>query len=672
MPKLNPQQHAAVRYIDGPCLVLAGAGSGKTSVITQKIRYLIEECGYPARTIAALTFTNKAAREMKERVGQLVGKDQIKGLTVSTFHTLGLKILRREHKHAGLRSSFSLLDSEDSRAILKELILQEGDTDPDLLDLLANTISRWKNRSTMPEKALESAESDGDKRLAIVYAAYQKALRAYNAVDFDDLITLPLQLLHTNQEILERWQSRIRYLLIDEYQDTNWSQYQLIKTLLGSRGGLTVVGDDDQSIYAWRGAEPENLNTLATDYPSLKVIKLEQNYRSSTCILNAANTLIANNPHEYSKKLWSDRGEGDRVRVVACANEDAEAERAVTEILAHKARHRKGYSHYAILYRSNHQARLLEMKLQQHQVPYQMSGGVSFFSRTEVKDIMAYLKLLSNPEDDTALLRIINTPRRQIGSSTLQKLGEHARERDLTLLQAAEEFSFQQQLSESAKKHLNLFVDWIRRKQDALEESDAPMSLIDELLEDIDYLGWLHQNASSTTVAERRWENIEFLRKSLLRSIERDEEEGDEPSLSKAIQRLLLLDILERQEEEDESYEAVQLMTIHSSKGLEFPFVVFIGIEEDILPHKNSTEEAAIQEERRLAYVGITRAKEELVMTYAKQRKQYGEKQITTRSRFVDELPADELIFEGSVESSEQDKQRLKEKGMANIMKLFG
>ena len=661
-----------MRYIDGPCLVLAGAGSGKTSVITQKIRYLIEECGYPASRIAALTFTNKAAREMKERVGQLAGKEHTKGLTVSTFHTLGLKILRREHKTVGLRASFSLLDSEDSRAIMKELVLQDGETDPELIDLLANTISRWKNKLIAPKTAEEAAESDGEQRLARVYAAYQKAIRAYNAVDFDDLISLPLELLTTHPEILERWQSRLRYLLIDEYQDTNWCQYQLIKVLLGHRGGLTVVGDDDQSIYAWRGAEPENLRTLNQDFPSLKVIKLEQNYRSSTRILNAANTLIANNPHDYAKNLWSDRGEGERVRVVACNNEDAEAERAVTEILAHKARNRKGYSHYAVLYRSNHQARLLEMKLQQHQVPYQMSGGVSFFSRTEVKDIMAYLKLLSNPEDDTALLRIINTPRRQIGSNTLQKLGEHARKRDLTLLQAAEEFSFQEQLSDSAKKHLNLFVSWIRRKQEALDDNEAPMKLIDELLDDIDYLGWLHQNASSTVVAERRWENIEFLRKSLSRSMEKDEEEGDEPSLSKAIQKLLLLDILERQEEEDENYEAVQLMTVHSSKGLEFPFVVFIGIEEDILPHKNSKEEAAIQEERRLAYVGITRAKEELVLTYAKQRKQYGEKQITTPSRFLEELPRDELIFEGSVDSSTQDKQLLQEKGMANIMKLFG
>ena len=423
MTQLNARQREAVLYIDGPCLVLAGAGSGKTSVITRKIAYLIQQCDLPARHIAALTFTNKAAREMKERVTGLVKGAAAKGLTVSTFHNLGLNIIRREYKTLGFKPGFSIFDAEDARSLLKELMLRDGDLDSDHLDLVQHQISNWKNDLTSPEHALSHAQSPGEQAIALIYQRYNQALRAYNAVDFDDLILIPVHLFQQHADVLARWQRKIRYLLVDEYQDTNSSQYLLVKLLVGDRCALTVVGDDDQSIYAWRGARPENMSLLKQDFPSLKVIKLEQNYRSTSRILRVANHLIANNPHEFDKALWSEMGLGDPIRVVRCPNEDGEAERIATEILTQRLRQQNKFRDYAILYRGNHQARLLELKLQHHQSPYKISGGSSFFAKTEIKDVMAYLRLIINPADDNAFLRIINTPRRQIGTKTLEALG---------------------------------------------------------------------------------------------------------------------------------------------------------------------------------------------------------------------------------------------------------
>ena len=366
LAQLNPRQREAVHYIDGPCLVLAGAGSGKTSVITRKIAYLVEECGMAARNIAALTFTNKAAREMKERVSSLLkGKANAKGLTVSTFHNLGLNIIRKEHKVLGFKPGFSIFDSDDARLLLKELMLKDNELDSDHLDLVQNQISNWKNDLTSPESAASYAASPAEEKIALVYKRYNEALRAYNAVDFDDLILIPATLFQTQAEVLKRWQHKIRYLLVDEYQDTNTSQYLLVKLLIGDRGSLTVVGDDDQSIYAWRGARPENLSQLKTDFPSLRLIKLEQNYRSTSRILRTANHLIAHNPHEFDKALWSDMGLGEKIRVVRCTNEDGEAERVATEILHQRLKRQIKFSDFAVLYRGNHQSRLLEIKLQQ-------------------------------------------------------------------------------------------------------------------------------------------------------------------------------------------------------------------------------------------------------------------------------------------------------------------
>ncbi len=671
MTQLNPRQKEAVLYIDGPCLVLAGAGSGKTSVITRKIAYLIEQCGIPARHIAALTFTNKAAREMKERASKLVKGSASKGLTVSTFHNLGLNIIRKEHKALGFKPGFSIFDSEDARSLLKELMLKDGDLDSDHLDLVQHQISNWKNDLVVPERALSMAQSQGEQTIAMIYLRYNQALRAYNAVDFDDLILIPVELFQTNSDVLARWQRKIRYLLVDEYQDTNSSQYLLVQLIVGNRGALTVVGDDDQSIYAWRGARPENMGLLKQDYPNLRVIKLEQNYRSTSRILRVANHLIANNPHEFDKALWSDMGLGDPIRVIRCKNEEAEAERIATEIITQRLQKQYKFRDFAVLYRGNHQARLLEMKLQHHQIPYKMSGGSSFFAKTEIKDVMAYLRLIVNPDDDNAFLRVINTPRRQIGTSTLEALGTYASERQISLFAALDEIGLQSRIPEKNLERIQRFAHWVKQVGRNCT-GDNPVNAIREMLNDIDYEGWLHQNSNTPKAAEKRMENVFYLVESLQKTLDKtdgDDEEND-TRMEDAIAKLVLRDLLERQEEEDTS-DQVQLMTLHASKGLEFPHVFMVGMEEDLLPHRNSIEDNNIEEERRLTYVGITRAKRTLNMTLAGKRKQFGEMSETTPSRFLDELPTEDVEWEGFGEQSEAKNLAKGEETLSSLLNLF-
>jgi ATP-dependent DNA helicase Rep len=669
--QLNPRQKEAVLYIDGPCLVLAGAGSGKTSVITRKIAYLIQQCDLPARHIAALTFTNKAAREMKERVGSLVKGAAARGLTVSTFHNLGLNIIRREVKTLGFKPGFSIFDAEDARALLKELMLKDGELDKDHIDLVQHQISNWKNDLTTPKQAELAAQSPAEQTIARVYQRYNQALRAYNAVDFDDLILIPVHLFEDNPEVLARWQRKIRYLLVDEYQDTNSSQYLLVRQLVGDRGALTVVGDDDQSIYAWRGARPENMSLLKQDFPQLRVIKLEQNYRSTSRILRVANHLIAHNPHEFDKALWSEMGLGDPIRVVRCANEDAEAERVATEILTDRIRHQRKFRDYAILYRGNHQARLLEIKLQQHQIPYRISGGSSFFAKAEIKDVMAYLRLIVNPDDDNAFLRVINTPRRQIGTSTLEALGNYASERHISLFAATQEVGLQSQIAEKNLERLQRFAHWLN--QVARNCSGAnPVEAIREMLGDIDYEGWLHQNATSSKAAEKRLENVFYLVASLQKTLDKSsgDNEDEDARIEDAIAKLVLRDLMERQEEEDTS-DQVQLMTLHASKGLEFPYVYMVGLEEDLLPHRNSIEDNNIEEERRLTYVGITRAQRTLTMTLAGKRKQFGDVSETTPSRFLDELPREDIEQEGFGEHNPEKNYAKGEETISSLLNMF-
>ena len=665
MTQLNPRQREAVRYIDGPLLVLAGAGSGKTSVITQKISYLVNTCGIKATRIAAVTFTNKAAREMKERVGKLLTGHSAEGLTVSTFHQLGLKIIRTERKELGLKSGFSIFDGEDTRTLLRDLLIQEHGADGDQAGVIAQRISSWKNDRILPEQAIATATSPADILCAQAYLRYKRALKAYNALDFDDLILLPTVLFEHSPEILEKWQNQIHFMLVDEYQDTNTSQYLLVKQLIGLRGGLTVVGDDDQSIYAWRGARPETLVQLQEDYPGLKIVKLEQNYRSTARILKAANTLIANNPHVFEKQLWSELGYGDPLRVIRCTNEQHEADQVVAEILDHKLRKRTLYGDYAILYRGNHQSRLIELALQQQQVPYHLSGGTSFFARNEVKDIMAYLRLIMNENDDNAFLRIANVPRRKLGASTLEALGNFANATHCSLSQACTRIS-NDHIPEAGLKRLREFRSWMDGVRRSCEGSGG-ISGVRQMIRDMDYEDWLNQLSSSEDVAERRMGNVHFLVDGLQR-VMADEQTG----LDEAISRLVLRDLMEQQDEEEKGPESVQLMTLHASKGLEFPHVFIIGMEENLLPHRVSVEENNIEEERRLAYVGITRARQTLSMTMALKRRQFGETINCEPSRFIDELPQDDLQWQGGgAETQEANEERAQET-LAGLKNLFG
>ncbi|WP_108446251.1 DNA helicase Rep [Halomonas denitrificans] len=677
---LNPRQQEAVRYIDGPCLVLAGAGSGKTSVITTKIAYLVQECGMSARRIAAVTFTNKAAREMKERVGSMLKGKEGHGLTVSTFHNLGLNIIRSELKALGYRPGFSLFDPEDAKALLRDLMNKDAQVDADQINAVQQQISQWKNDLLLPGQALSHAEDDDAQYAARVYEAYVRHLKAYNAVDFDDLILLPVVLLRDDPEALARWRRKIHYMLVDEYQDTNISQYLLVRLLMGERATFTVVGDDDQSIYAWRGARPENLVTLGEDFPRLKVIKLEQNYRSTGTILRAANTLIANNPHVYDKTLWSEMGEGAPIRVVVNRHEEAEAERVASEILTRRIKESAEWRDFAVLYRGNFQARLLELKLQHYQIPYKLSGGTSFFSRNEIKDAMAYLRLLINPADDNAFLRIVNVPRREIGPSTLEKLANYANDqasgRSISLFAACHELGLAQQLPERAMDRLSRFthfIDGVRRRMD---QGDA-LEAIRGMLHEMDYEAWLYQNASAPTIAERRMANVWILIDQLEKSMNRDPEdaastETETDDVESAISRLVLRDILEQQAEEDDS-DRVQLLTMHASKGLEFPHVYLMGLEEELLPHRNAVEAGTVEEERRLAYVGITRARRTLTLTLARQRKAYGELMDCTPSRFLDELPEGDLEWEGRADREDPEKKQARGKdALAGIRSLLG
>ena len=643
--RLNDRQHEAVKYISGPMLVLAGAGSGKTSVITTKIAYLIADCGLKARNILAVTFTNKAAREMKERVGRLLRAEQSRGLTVSTFHSLGMKIIRKEHQALGLNRNFSIFDQQDARALVAELMHKQLSDGEDCVDAVVHRISCWKNNLFSPAEALSQSHTQEDSLAARVYAHYARTLKAFNAVDFDDLIFLPVKLFEEQRDVLERWQARVHYLLVDEYQDTNASQYLLVKMLAGSRAMLTVVGDDDQSIYAWRGAKPENMALLKDDFPGLKLVKLEQNYRSTSRILKAANTLIANNPHAFEKRLWSDLGEGDEIRVIRCRDEQSEALRVATEILAHRLRHDHRWGSYAILYRGNFQSRMLEMQLQEHQIPYRLSGGTSFFSRAEIKDMMAYLRLLVNPDDDTAFLRIVNVPRREIGPSTLEKLSTYVRGRQVSLFQACDEIGLAQVLDRRCIERLTGFTRWLSTL--ARIGASEPMKAIHMLVAESEYESWLYQHCSSHAVAERRMGNIAFLVQGVANMFEKSASAGEEElTLEEAIGRLVLRDLMERQEEDTDT-DRVQMLTLHASKGLEYPHVFMVGMEEELLPHRTSIEEDSIDEERRLTYVGITRARERLVMTLAGSRRQFGETVETTPSRFLDELPQEDLVYEG-------------------------
>ena len=662
MAKLNPQQQAAVKTIDQPLLVLAGAGSGKTRVITEKIAYLVKQ-GLPARHIAAVTFTNKAAREMKDRVSKLLDDKQMRGLRVSTFHALGLDILRKEHKVLAYKAAITLFDEQDKQTLLKNLI-NHGvkNCDIDNFERYSQQIGHWKNAFITPEQALSSANPE-QQPAASLYHEYTRSLKAYNAVDLDDLILLPVLLFQQHPAVLEKWQNKIRYLLVDEYQDTNITQYQLVKLIAGTLGRFTVVGDDDQSIYAWRGAQPENLAQLQKDFARLQVIKLEQNYRSTGRILKVANHLIANNPHAFEKKLWSELGYGDPLRVLSHKNDQVEAQQIISEIVHHKFKTGSRYQDYAILYRGNHQSRLFEQGLRENNIPYLISGSSSFFANAEIKDILAYLRLFVNQDDDAAYLRIINTPRREIGPTTLEKLGTYANERHISLFAASTEVGLSQKLTDKSVHRLQIFHDWVIRTAACIDRGDN-FSIIEDVIKHIDYEQYLKEDSKSKESAERKIKNVYELIEWLKRIADK-ETDGQKP-LAEIVAKIMLMDIMDRNQEAEIS-DQVSLMTLHAAKGLEFPHVFLIGIEENILPHQNSIDNDNIEEERRLTYVGITRAQRTCTFSYCTHRKRYGEISECEPSRFLNELPVEDLEW---INKKQLTPEVIKERGKANLTNL--
>lgn len=662
--ELNAAQKSAITCIDAPLLVLAGAGSGKTRVITQKIAYLIQQCGRRASNIVALTFTNKAAKEMAQRVGAKLDSHERRGLSISTFHTFGLTFLKKEIELSGLRAGFSILDGEDCLALIKSLLPKKETEDKATLLKVQSVISNWKSALIEPSQAsMMKARFVEEELAAKIYADYAKNLTAYNACDFDDLIRIPVKLLQSNKELLEKWRQKVHYLLVDEYQDTNASQYQLIKLLMGERQTFTVVGDDDQSIYAWRGAIPENLQLLQTDFPALKVIKLEQNYRSSGCILECANHLISHNSHLFEKKLWSGLGFGELVRVIRVIDEFSEARQVAAEIISHKLQHKTSFGDYAILYRGNHQSRLFEKALRDKTIPYQITGGQSFFSKSEIKDLLAFYRLIANHNDDNAFLRVINIPKRGVGLTTIEKLTSFASDRGLDCFRASKSMAFGELVSTNIWQSLKNFCEMIEKAQEALSKREDLDKKLSDVLTLLNYEHHLFESIESSDVALKKMNNVRELNRWLFDLASREEVPL---SFQDVLQKVLLIDSLGR--EEEEISQKVQLMTLHASKGLEFPHVYLVGLEEELLPHKNSLTEGNIEEERRLAYVGITRAQQTLTMTLALRRSRYGEVTECIPSRFLEELP-ERCISHSGVNKRSKEDERSSAKSHLSLLK---
>lgn len=643
---LNAPQRAAVHYMDGPCLVLAGAGSGKTRVITQKIAHLIEECGYEPKNVAALTFTNKAALEMQERIAKLLKEPrQAKQLTVSTFHSLGVKILRQEARSLGLKDRFSIMDSDDCFSLVQDLAIT---TDKQLIRRIQGAMSLWKNGLVDPETALQQAKDEDEAQAARIYRNYVATLSAYQAVDFDDLIRLPVELFRHDDAVRDKWQRRLRYLLVDEYQDTNTCQYELVKLLVtgpGKKPLFTAVGDDDQAIYAWRGATIENLKTLQVDFPDLKIIKLEQNYRSTTRILQAANAVIANNPKLFEKELWSEHGLGEPIKVLGMQDDEQEAEQIAILISAHRFERRTQFSDYAILYRGNHQARVIEQSLRKERIPYTISGGQSFFDKAEIKDIVSYLRLVANQDDDPAFIRAVTTPKRGVGQSTLETLGKVAGQWQCSLFEAVFKGGIEGQLADRQLHPLRAFCTFINQLEAHAHREGHAAELLDDMMKEINYESYLYDSFDDRQ-AQGKWQNtLDFT--TWLKEKGSGGKDGNdaEKSLLDLTQMVALMTMLEGRDEEPD---AVRMSTLHASKGLEFPHVFLVGVEEGILPHKGDPDApvetlgARIEEERRLMYVGITRAQRTLHVSWCKKRKRARESVHCDISRFIKEMQLDE------------------------------
>lgn len=665
---LNLIQKNAVELINGPCLILAGAGSGKTKVIINKIIYLIKYCKYKPEKIIAVTFTNKAAYEIKMRLAKHINIEQIKKIIISTFHSLGLEIIKKEINSLEFNSNFSLFDEKDQMMILKKISNKNIKKDAKFLKRLVSTISFWKNKFFTPLQAQLSAKSDLEKKYAFFYKEYSLYLIQSNILDFDDLICIPTTLLKNNQNIQNRWQKKISYLLVDEYQDTNNSQYELIKTLTNVNSNFTLVGDDDQSIYSWRGAKPQNIFLLKNDFPNLKIIKMEQNYRSYGRILKAANKLISNNLHFFKKNLFSNLKYGKKINIIIGRNEEREAEKIADKIIYQCSENKIKYRDYAILYRGNYQSQILEKTLLKRNIPYNISTNSSFFSRPEIKDLLSYLRLIVNPNDNHAFMRILNVPHRGIGITTSNKLEEFSNKKNKSLYEIINNTEIKKILKENTINKIKKFISWIKKITELSKFESC--KVLDKIIHDIKYELWLSKTLKEPKKITTSINNIHTLShwiKDMLKG-----NEFEEPiNLLQIVKKMTLHDFLEKKTKKNENQNEVQLMTLHSSKGLEFSSVFIIGMSEGILPNIKSIINNNIEEERRLAYVGMTRAKKELFFTYCQTRIQYGQILNMVPSRFLFELPQEDLEWEKDICLNKFHKKEEKSIKIKNLKKLL-
>ncbi|MBL0225681.1 MAG: UvrD-helicase domain-containing protein [Geobacteraceae bacterium] len=636
MKRLNPPQRQAVNHTEGALLILAGAGSGKTQVVTTRIVHLLKDKRVPAENILAVTFTNKAAKEMRERVTGMAGS-LADGIVVSTFHSLGVRILRRDIRTLGFKPNFSIYSSSDQAGVLRQA-MRERDIDPKVTDpdRILWKISGLKNRLIGPKEFTPTPSDPLDYAVAVVYPRYQELLKGFNAIDFDDIIMLAVGLLQSWPDILSFWQERFRYIMVDEYQDTNASQYLMISLLAQKYGNICVVGDDDQSIYGWRGAEVQNILNFEHDYRDCKVIKLEQNYRSTSSILDAANSVIRNNTLRTDKSLWTASGQGREIDLIVADSEEEEASKIVEGMMMEQFRDKLSWSDFAILYRSNAQSRAFEEKLRMERIPYVVIGGQQFYERKEVKDAIAYLRVIDNPGDEASLLRIINFPRRGIGDTTLVRLNQWSMEQDVPLFEALRRAGEITGMTESSRKTVTAFYTMMKGVIDGFDSRSRLGAQTNALFNRLRIEDEIYRTLNDVSQARKRIENIE----QIVNSLAIFEEHNPKAGLSEFLERISLMDEQESDDDKEHGRNSVTLMSLHSSKGLEFDHVYLVGLEEELLPHKRSIEEdPGVAEERRLCYVGITRARKHLTISRCLTRRKYGAVEERKPSRFLAEIP---------------------------------
>ncbi|GFO65233.1 UvrD-helicase domain-containing protein [Geomonas paludis] len=675
LSRLNPEQLAAVKHTEGPLLVLAGAGSGKTGVITYRIAHLILDKRVPPDQILAVTFTNKAAKEMKERVEHLVGRKHCKGIVLSTFHSLGVRVLKRDIERLGYKKNFSIYSTADQVGLVRQIV-REVNTDSKKYDAesIIWRISGAKNKLIPPDRFAPNPLDDIDMMAALVYPRYQSALKAFNAIDFDDIIMLTAELLQHHPPVLKHWQERFSYIMVDEYQDTNSSQYLLVNLLAAGCKNLCVVGDDDQSIYGWRGADVGNILDFEKDFKGCRTIKLEQNYRSTGNILDAANSVIGNNKIRKAKRLWTASGQGPLIDLCIVQDDEEEATSVVERIQLERFKKDTPYSDFAILYRTNAQSRAFEEQLRFEDIPYVLVGGTQFFERKEVKDSLSYLKVIANPLDEVALLRIVNFPRRGIGDSTVIRINQWSLEKEIPLFEAISRVGEIEGISEAIRDKVLAFHHTLLDAAEAFRAEGGLAEKGKALFEKLKIEEEIFRTIDDQKAARRKVENVE----QIINSMAAYEERVPQATLGGFIEKVSLMDEdrFSGKDKKDHGKDAVTLMSLHSSKGLEFPFVFLVGMEDEILPHKRAIyEDDSIDEERRLCYVGITRARQQLVMTRTLFRKKYGKMEERVPSRFLEEIPGTVLNVQQSGVAKEvtpEEAEKTAEDFFAKMKAMMG